>query len=579
MRKYIHLFAAGSLLLSAQSSMGAELGTKDSISRLVRFLISDRVLRLNAAGQAIPPSFFVGTQDDMAVYFGDYLCTPTSNCMVVGSGRGLQPQPGIEQEKLGVRAQIERTEIKYGTDIYHGATWQIALALTARHGFLGLAQARRLVANELETVSNPVNRALGPDFRYGDRVPVSNPQFAFSFRRLTTNLRNQDPFFEGPYQYLISDLRDDAGPSLTTWSDWQPLTGKNAWAQLIGPLQAEYLLTRGRLSANSPALVNAMNSLRAFSLLQSGIGAFYVGPAAREGRRVFPSTGLISIEDNFAVLAGLQLLKRSLEKVEQTPRVRRALARIEVMLNGGLSLNGFRTNGLLSFLYNGAFDRENGLFLSGGSAPIPSSTSNWRARPLAAESFSAVNTNLWAISALGVETIDGWFGAGTALRLWQRLRDEGGYFNNGELWGFGYSLNNNLGDRTEGLMASAETAAAINALYSLISFYAENEAIPNLRADLRALQQNLVRLRNDVYLESNFNEATPASSFVSVPPKLGQAYLYASRRFQMPLDWNANTLASINANAWVLMNRFHFNPLQFAGRFEGENYLLPARVW
>ncbi|MFW2540694.1 MULTISPECIES: hypothetical protein, partial [unclassified Legionella] len=68
--------------------------------------------------------------------------------------------------------------------------------------------------------------------------------------------------------------------------------------------------------------------------------------------------------------------------------------------------------------------------------------------------------------------------------------------------------------------------------------------------------------------------------FVVVPPDIGQAYLYASRRFPLPWDWNwnANTLAATVANAWVLMNKFDFNPFQYQGKLSGENYSVPAKT-
>ncbi|MBA2711028.1 MAG: hypothetical protein H0U57_10615 [Tatlockia sp.] len=608
MRKCSVLLASVFLLGSIGLAPAQNNTDSNRIHNLIQFLISDRMLTLNSKGQSIPLSFYVGNEEDISNYFGDYLCRRENTCAVVDSisnapfaisARGLSDLNSTELEWKSAQAQIERTQLKYGTDIYHGATWQIALALAAKNGFLDLAKARELITNQLENVTNPANRATGLTFKYGEQPLFAETQ-AFTFRWLSSSFYNQDPFFKGRYQNLISSDFDEATASrldpmgktpefysyITTWSDRKPLTGKNAWAQLIGPLQAEYLLNDGIIPVNSPALINAMNTLTSFSLMQSGIGAFYFAPAGTEGNQSHISPRDIVIEDNFSVLAGLQIVKNSLQNTAQTAEVNQALERINIMLNGGITMNGYSTNGLLSFLYNGAFDYRNRIFYNSGTAPSPSSNDDWRPNPSDLRSYTAITANLWAISTLGVETIDNWFGSGTALGIWQTVRERAGYFdpiNNsntiaGELWGLGLSFSNNLGLRPEALMSTEETAAAINALNSLIEFYGDSTEILRIKEDLDALKQNIIHLRSDLYLDSHFVNGADREYFIDLPTDLGQAYLYASKRFTRPLDWNANPLASLNATAWVILNHFNFNPFQYRGKLEGENYLKPETV-
>ncbi len=608
MRKYSILLASAFLLSTTSLAPARTNSDSDLIRSLVQFLVSDRMLTLNAQAQLTPLSFFVGNAEDVANYFGDNICIRENSCTVINSittdpfaisARGFSTQNSTEQEWKSAQAQIERTQIKYGTDIYHAATWQIALALAAKNEFLETTRARQLIANQLENITNPINRATGFSFRYGKQLLFAASQ-GFTFRWLSSSFYNQDPFFNGRYQNFISSDFDPATASrldplrrspelysyITTWSDYKPLTGKNAWAQLIGPLQAEYLLNDGLIRFNSPALINAMNTLTAFSLMQSGIGAFYSAPEGTQTRQSYISAKDIQIEDNLAVLAGLQLLKHCLRKAPQTADLSLALERIEIMLYGGITLNGFRTNGLLSFLYNGAFDQQNRIFYSRGTAQSPSLTDDWRPDPSDLKNYSAINTNLWAISALGVETIDNWFGNGTALQIWRTLRERAGYFNSvnqtntiaGELWGLGLSFNNNLGVHPEALMTTVETASAINALNSLIDFYGDSTQSEALLEDLRSLQQNITHLRSDLYLDANFVDATSREFFIDLPPNMGKAYLFASKRLSRPLDWNANPLASINANSWVIMNYFNFNPFQYSGKLQGENYPKPDTI-
>lgn len=600
MKKWKILCAASSLLFS--SCCLSENNNNNDIKQLVNFIVSNKILITTDELQLIPLSFYIGTQEEIAAYFGDFICTPDDSCTVVDTlynpfailGRGLAPMDGTELEWLQAQAQIERTTVKYATDIYHGATWQIALALAAKNGFLDLARAKLLILNELLYVINPINRAIGLAFLYGNKTPIFNPNFAFSFRWLPNNFFNIDPFFNSRFQGFIArdfNLLDAtiADPThhfpaffnfITTWSDFRPLTGKNAWAQLIGPLQAELILNNGRIPLTSLALQNAINSLIPFGFMQTGIGAFYFAPLGTEGIQIPLQHGEILIEDNFEVLAGLQILKAILQKTIQTVEVSQAIASINIMLYGGRTINGFHTLGLLSFLFNGSFDVENGIFLTRGIALTPSAVNDWQPNTTSFRaSFAAVSTNLWAISALGPETIDNWFGTGTALKIWQTVRNNGGFFNNAELWGLGFSLNNNVGAQPESVMAAAQTAAAINALRSLIDFYRNSDInVRDLEDDLASLELNFSHLRNDRYLDSNFVDATPSEFFITVPPAIGQAYLYASKRFPIPFDWNANTIASINANAWVIMNNFNFNPFQYRGKLAGENYPIPQKV-
>lgn len=611
MRKYSTLMVACGVLLSSVSLVVvARNNTENEIKQLVRFLISDGILVSGKDSQLVPLSYYTGTTEDVAKYFGDYVCSINDSCTIVDSiytnpfailgrepfailGQGLPPQQGTEQEWFQAQAQIERTNIRYGTDIYQAATWQIALALAAKNGYLDAVTAQGFVANQLHSISNVASRATDLLFKYGYTQSITDPIKAFTFRLIATNFFNKDPFFGGRYQnfvgwdynpaLLAKDDPEHRPPDffkyVITWSDWKPLTGENAWAQLIGPLQAEYLLNNGKIPASSSALGNAINSLYAFSAMQAGIGAFYYAPGGTQGNQTSIPQGEISIENNFSVLAGLQILKRILQNTEQTLEVIQALKQIDVMLNGGTTVNGYHTLGLLSFLYNGAFDEKKGVFYTRGTAIEPSSTNNWNPDTPQEGGVMAVGVNLWGISALGVETIDNWYGEGSALKMWRTVRNNGGYFDKGELWGVGYTLNNNAGSQPEQVMSTEWTASAINVLNSLIDFYSSQDIeMSRLEADRLSMQENIIHLRNDEYLAAQFSGATPKENFITVPKELGQAYLNASKRFAIPGSWSANTLASTVSNAWVLMNKFDFNPLQYQGKLSGENYPIPEKI-
>lgn len=589
-------------LITANCANAAPVVDDSEIANLVKFLVSEQLLVTGKSNQQVPLSYYVGTQNDVDSYFGDYICSSDNSCSVVDSlyddpfailGRGLPPQQGTAQDALQAQAQLERTDMKYGADIYDAATWQIALALAAKNNYLDAQKAKTLIDNQLQAIVDESNRATSTAFKYGYSKSITDPALAFTFRMIATNFINKDPFADGKYKDSVTWDYDpdemakndpehhdaDYFKAISTWSDWKPITGENAWAQLIGPLQAEYLLNNGKVATDSPALVNAINSLYAFSAMQAGIGAFYYAPQGSQGNQGSIPNGEISVENNFSALGGLQILKHVLQNMEQTDKVTTALAQIDVMLNGGTTVNGFKTVGLLSFIYNGAYNSKTGLFYTHGTATTPSSQSDWQPDTSDNPGAMAIDINTWGTSALGVETLDKWFGDGSAMKLWQQIRTRGGYYNDGNLWGVGYTLDNNAGDNPEQIMSTEWTAGAINALQSMIAYYQQKGVdTTQLNADLASMQRGIKNLRNDNYLKAGFQNATPANNFVKIPAEEGMGYLYASKRFAIPFGWNANTLPSTTSNAWVLMNHFNYNPFQYGGKLTGEDYPVPAKV-
>lgn len=580
---------AASLTLS--SSLLATSGTTSNdaeTAALVKFLVSNELLGLGDA----PTSYYTGNQEDIAKYFGDYVCAmPNESCQVVDHlydepfavlGQGLPPMGGTEEQRKQAQSQIERTDMKYGADIYDSATWQIAIALAAKNNYLAVDKAKQLIDNQLTFISLPSNRATNTVFQYGYMKAITDPKKAFTFRMIARDTLNYDPFYQGRKQNYVSwDATVGRKPELyykTTWSDWKPIIGENAWAQILGPLQAELILNNGtKIPTTSKALINAINSLDAFSAMQSGVGGFYYAPGGSLGNQGPIEKGEISLENNFSTLAALQVFKTILSNTDQTSDVLEAKRKVNVMLNGGITVNGFETVGLLSFIYNGAFDEKRGVFYTHGSAVTPSSMNDWKPDTSGSPAGAAVDINTWGTSALGAKNIDTWYGAGTAKRIWQNVRNKGGYFNSqGNLWGVGYTLNNSVGQNPERLMSTEWTAGAINTLESLIAYYPANET-EDLRQDLVSMKAGIKNLRNDKYLAAGFDNATPKDYFMTLPESVGQAYLYSSKRAPIPFGWNANTLPSSTSNAWVLMNTFRFNPFQYNGRLSGEDYATPQK--
>lgn len=572
------------------------------LPKLLQFLVSDKILVPSKDKLAVPLSYYIGDKESIATYFGDYVCAraePESTCSVIDAlyktpyailGDGLPPKDGTKQQVAEAQAQIERTDMFYGADIYDAATWQIALALGAKYGHIDKEKAETLINNQFKRINHKDNKATDSVFQYGYRKSINKPAQAFTFRMLATDFHNKDPFYQSRYQEYVTPLpdttllllskndKDHHSPEYfkyaTTWSDWKPITGENAWALLIGPLQAEYLLHQGKISANSLNLINAMNSLYAFSAMQSATGGIYYAPGGSDGNQGPIPAGEISLENNFSVLGGLQILDRVLHQTEQTDAVQKAEHDVKTLLYGGTTVNGFATKGLLSFIYNHAFDKEKGIFYTHGQAINPS-VDDWRPDTSTKGESMAIDVNTWGIAALGVETIDAWYGKGIALKMWNKVKEQGGYYNNGKLWGVGYTLDN----QHDQIMSTEWTAGAINAVHALIKYYdGQGLDTTGLQQDLTSMQEGVSHLRTDQYLGSGFDHETPKAFFMTVQPEDGYAYLYASKRFAIPFGWNANTLPSTTSNAWIVMNKIRadgFNPFQYQGKLLGENYPKP----
>lgn len=585
---------AQSILLSAVLSIGTQAAyanNRNETLELLQFLTSNAVLNANG----VPNSYAIGDGHDIANYFGDFVCRTDNSCEVTDTiyespfailGDGLPPKTGSESDIRAANAQAERVNMAYGTDIYDAATWEIALALGAKNNLLDSKQVDTLISTKNKALRQDKVRATSKAFSYGYQKPIIEAKHAFIFRMIAPDFVVKDPFFNTRYQdglnydYDPVELADNDGEHdeeyykyVVTWSDWKPITGENAWAQLIGPLQAVDLIHK-QVSADSPALQNAINSLYAFSSMQSAVGGIYYAPGGSLGNTGPITRGEISIENNFSVLGGLQVLNHRLKQSRQTDEVKKAQSDLHTLLYGGKTVNGYETLGLLSFLYNGAFDHKHGVFLTHGLAQNPSNQHAWQPDDSDNARAMAVDVNTWGIAALGPETIDRWYGDGTALSIWQQVKDKGGYYNDkGEFQGVGFTLKNREQDK---IMSSEWTAGAINALYLLIPYYQDKGVdVSHLKADLANMQLAIKGLREDNYQQQTFDGQTKGAYLPKINKANGLGYYYASKRFDIPFGWWANTIPSITANSWVVMNHYHFNPFQYQGALSGEHYITP----
>jgi len=545
-----------------------------------------------------------GSYYDSPDYWGAYVCQGShALCGIHDTYSVLNYQLSPAPGPAG-KLQVERVNTHNSVNIYDAATWQIAIVLGAARGKLhqasgtsvyglatGLSEVLRHAGFLHDANTAPGTRravTVGQDFIYNGTV-IANGRQAFAFRALAPKWIARDPLMESRYASWImaSNLpptNPDYDVGKITWSDWKPITGENAWAFLVGPLQAAYvhyvLAEKGEfVPFKDLAVQNALDVLPTFAAMQSALGGVYYAPAGtisnEGGNPINPHE--ISVENNFSVYAGLQILRSTLHATRkgdanlssaEKERINDALRVIEIMIGGNK-----HTKGLLSFFQTAAW--QSGGFVQGGLANDPGQSGDW----IPATGTKAVDVQTWGISALGAKQIDAWFGFGAAFAAWQALKQWGAYGEDTTLWGVGYSDRdgNGLGPDgafRQGVMSAEWTAGAINAVRNMIAFYgAEATASPNrgaaqtfldrLRQDEAAMLKALHALRIDQY---------PAARFPGMPPNYAtliamktKPYLYASRRYHIPFGWYANPLPSTASTAWVIMIAYAYDPFGFGG--------------
>jgi hypothetical protein len=554
---------------------------------------------------SVPYSF-----SDSERYWGEYVCKlPSADCRVEDlydpRDFAVKPRPGP-----GAPLQTERVNVHNGTNIYDAATWQVAVMLGAsiNHFRNPLdADAYTLVSNQNAVLSG---RYVAQDMPLGSRATtdagryiygkqdIREPASAYAFRMTAARWLVDDPLKDTHYASLLTvgplpANRSAYQPGRISWSDWRPITGDNAWAFFVGPLQAaflHYVLERklAYIPHDDPAIENALNVLPAFAALQSSVGAIYYAPrgtaATTADQAVNPF--LVSIENNLSTYAGLRILQEALrrelsaERIDTATRSRITSARrlLAIMIDGGNLPTGVRTEGLLSFFRHFAWNGQE--FVQGGYADDPSRAERWIPNNVP----RAVDVTTWGIAAIRPEVIDGWYGFDTAYATWERLKKWGGYGADHHLAGVGYSDADGNGQGSDGayqqgILSAEWTAGAIVMVRSLIAYYQAvrsdsprypqaGQYLKQLQADEAGMVDGLQSLRFDHYLSGEFPGKPPAYQDLAVTGKVAgstQPYLYASKRYYIPFGWYANPLPSTCATAWALIVADRFDPFVYGG--------------
>jgi len=241
----------------------------------------------------------------------------------------------------------------------------------------------------------------------------------------------------------------------------------------------------------------------------------------------------ISTENNASLLAGLKMLLYILKT--RTSRVYASFEpRVDQLIN-------HITNYIKS-----SYNFQYGYFSQGAEYTGDTKVWTWVKEP-----FFAVDCQTWLITILGKDVIDGWFGTGTTLRIWNTTKQIGGYqYDPKTSWVRGVGFTENAQDQ---VFSGEWSLGAINMLYVLGQSYGGDEQ-KALIAEAQYMRQ---ALETDLVTQGTLDNGQPAS-----------AVLYANKRYFIPFGWYANPLWSTASTSWTVTTDLQFNPFYLGGAFK-----------
>jgi hypothetical protein len=365
---------------------------------------------------------------------------------------------------------------------------------------------------------------------YGDQKMSFPKQTAYFFRMITD-------------YFSLQNTTMDLCPEKNlpwTWNDWKPITGENAWAGLVGALQVAYMRAGNNINAipdNCPEMQLAINLIPAFEAMQIPlIGAVHYAP-----HNTFyfgqPNIGSsVSTENNASLLSGLKMLLQILTNTT-SPTYKSYITRVQNLISG------------IEHYLQMAYDKDLGFFRQGGTFYPQNNTFDWGQG--AGIPLFATDCQTWVAGVLGPETVDGWFGAGTSLNIWNTTKAIAGYATlpNGQVKGVGYT--NNSADQ---VFSGEWTFGAINWLRVMANSTIYDSSTV---ADLLA-QANLMRASIDAEL---------TTTHPMRDGNTGSSVLYANKRYFIPFGWWANALPSTASTGWAVLADNNFNPFVLGGAY------------
>jgi hypothetical protein len=440
------------------------------------------------------------------------------------------------------RFQTEQMLTTLGLNLYDAAIREIALTLLGHGSVAQQYEAETLVADKTFQFGNIRGSATCAGIMYNGKC--NDPQqvgacgFCYGMNGVTLDSKHAYFFrmlsdvysFEGTINQMCPEKN-----LAWTWNDYRPVTGENAWANFIGPLQVAFLLTGRNVNGildSSSAMQLAVIMFQAFQITQLPNGAIEYAPWNTYDY-LNPALGSTASTENAASsLAALQIFLYVLQN-NPTTQYKSLIPAVQSVITGIL--------GYLKSAYNPTL----GYFLQGGT--YYNGTWQWNTNPA---SMFAVDCQTWVMSVLGAPTVDSWFGAGAALKIWETTKQLGGYVfeaSTGTVQGVGFSMN-----QYAEVLSGEWSFGAINMLRIFAIQYTDP-----------AVQQTLLNqaatIRQNIESRLTFVDNTLKSSVV----------YYANKRYTIPWGWYSNPIPATSSISWAVMVDSNFNPFVLGGSYNG----------
>lgn len=407
-----------------------------------------------------------------------------------------------------IDSALERILLKYSLSIYDAAVWQAALAQMDNPKGWSLADLHtsRLIegkSGELKDI-----RAYQTPFTYGDKHLTMQKDNAYFFRIIADQYLQDDPRFGE------NEVKNFPNFDRLHHEDWKPITGEQAWAAIIGPLQMAYVRYKGNIPVNCREMKLAIDILPAVEAMRSPIGAIYHSPTGTHGKDPHD----ISNENNFSMHAALVMLYEITK--DKDPMT---AARVNYLILG-----------IENYFRKYAFDSREGVFYQGGFYE------NERFVPT---KIYAVDCQTWGTAVLGTKFIDDAYGEGTTMRIWRNVKKRAGFYDRDRiLRGVGYTDDHDV-------LSTEWTAGAILNARLVADAYEKTHPYWS-----RELRKDAITMRIGIEaLKVKLDDGSIA-------------YLYSNRRFFIPFGWWANPVPSLMSSAWVLMIDKDYNPFVLGGK-------------
>jgi hypothetical protein len=460
-------------------------------------------------------------------------------------------------------ATIERAMQQQGLDIYDGAIWQIALSLAAKNNPVEYIQDVNSYTDFL------MNGVAGGFVSY------------YGFKDYTYNGKTMPSAKNAYLLKFISPAwasnHDSINDCNMQWPEWSAVTGEEAWAALIGPIQSIYILNDGAHNSewSSPSQAGnyiqlGKNALGAIKQMQAPSGGIY-----RDVTLPGQSQDLtISLENNFSLYAGLSMLEEALKgrvkiwhtKLNSltTANNHKATAQINKLQEDIRSdqddidtINSIKKSMVQFFAGQGGvavFDKAGKYFY----ASVTATTSD-------AKNF-AVDVQTWGATVIAttkkdpqdendpdlLQTMIHTYGNDVMYDMLEAAITKSAYNDsNNSLSGVGYTAQTATDDFYE--LSGEWTLGAINAAIVLADYYqADADKSTILIAQAKKMNAGLIAEVSS--LEGNASSATARLS-----------YLYANKRAFIPFGWYSNKASATASTGWSLMVNSCFNPLELGG--------------